>query len=73
MRFLEGRKIATRLLFGGNMARQPAYRDRAFRVVGDLARTDQVMRGTLWIGCYPGLTSEMLDYVANSIHAFVRG
>ena len=73
VRFLEGRKIATRLLFGGNLARQPAYRDRAFRVVGDLARSDQVMRGTLWIGCYPGLTSEMLDYVADSIHAFVRG
>ena len=72
VRFLEGRKIATRLLFGGNMARQPAYRDRVFRVVGDLARTDQVMRGTLWIGCYPGLTTEMLDYVATSIHAFVR-
>ena len=72
VRFLEGRKIATRLLFGGNLTRQPAYRDREFRVVGDLARTDQVMRGTLWIGCYPGLTREMLDYVAASIHAFVR-
>lgn len=72
VRFLEGRKIATRLLFGGNLARQPAYRDRAFRVVGDLARTDQVMRGTLWIGCYPGLTPEMLDYVVANIHAFVR-
>ncbi len=73
VRFLEGRKIATRLLFGGNLTRQPAYRDREFRVVGDLARTDQVMRGTLWIGCYPGLTREMLDYVGDSIHAFVRG
>jgi len=72
VRFLEGRKIATRLLFGGNLTRQPAYRDREFRVVGDLARTDQVMRGTLWIGCYPGLTTEMLDYVASSVHAFVR-
>jgi CDP-6-deoxy-D-xylo-4-hexulose-3-dehydrase len=73
VRFLEGRKIATRLLFGGNLARQPAYRERAFRVVGDLSRSDQVMRGTLWIGCYPGLTTEMLDYVADGIHAFVRG
>jgi CDP-4-dehydro-6-deoxyglucose reductase, E1 len=72
VRFLEGRKIATRLLFGGNLTRQPAYRDREFRVVGDLARTDQVMRGTLWIGCYPGLTREMLDYVGDSIHAFLR-
>jgi CDP-6-deoxy-D-xylo-4-hexulose-3-dehydrase len=72
VRFLEGRKIATRLLFGGNLVRQPAYRGLTYRVIGDLARTDQVMHGTLWIGCYPGLTTEMLDYVVASIHTFVR-
>jgi CDP-6-deoxy-D-xylo-4-hexulose-3-dehydrase len=72
VRFLEGRKIATRLLFGGNLVRQPAYRGLTYRVIGDLARTDQVMHGTLWIGCYPGLTTEMLDYVIASIRAFVR-
>jgi CDP-6-deoxy-D-xylo-4-hexulose-3-dehydrase len=71
--FLEGRKVATRLLFGGNLVRQPAYKGLPFRVVGDLARTDQVMRGTLWIGCYPGLTEAMLAYVSGSIHEFVRG
>jgi CDP-6-deoxy-D-xylo-4-hexulose-3-dehydrase len=73
VRFLEGRKIATRLLFGGNLTRQPAYEGLAYRVVGDLTRTDQVMHGTLWIGCYPGLTDEMLSYVSDSIHEFVRG
>jgi len=72
VKFLEGRKIATRLLFGGNLVRQPAYKGLDYRVIGDLARTDQVMRGTLWIGCYPGLTDAMLAYVAESIHEFVR-
>jgi CDP-6-deoxy-D-xylo-4-hexulose-3-dehydrase len=70
--FLEGRKIATRLLFGGNLVRQPAYDGRQFRVVGDLARTDAIMRGTLWIGCYPGITTPMLDYVGESINGFCR-
>jgi CDP-6-deoxy-D-xylo-4-hexulose-3-dehydrase len=70
--FLEGRNIATRLLFGGNLVRQPAYRDLTFRVVGDLARTEQVMRGTLWVGVYPGLTTEMLDWIVESVHAFCR-
>ncbi|HVZ49905.1 MAG TPA: lipopolysaccharide biosynthesis protein RfbH [Gemmatimonadaceae bacterium] len=70
--FLEGRKIATRLLFGGNLVRQPAYAGRRFRVVGDLARSDAIMRGTLWVGCYPGLTDEMLAWIADSVRAFVR-
>ncbi|MBI3504326.1 MAG: lipopolysaccharide biosynthesis protein RfbH [Proteobacteria bacterium] len=72
IRFLESRKIATRLLFGGNLVRQPAYRDVTHRVVGDLARSDQVMRGSFWVGCYPGLTEPMLDWIATSIHDFVR-
>ncbi len=72
VRFLEGRKIATRLLFGGNLVRQPAYRGLTYRTIGDLARTDQVMRGTLWVGCYPGLTAPMLAWISDSMHAFVR-
>jgi CDP-6-deoxy-D-xylo-4-hexulose-3-dehydrase len=71
--FLEGRKIATRLLFGGNLVRQPAYRGLKYRIVGDLAHTEQVMRGTLWVGLYPGLTTEMLDWIVESVHAFCRG
>jgi CDP-6-deoxy-D-xylo-4-hexulose-3-dehydrase len=73
VRHLEGRKIATRLLFGGNLVRQPAYRGLHFRVVGDLARTEQVMRGTLWLGVYPGLTTGMLDWIVESVRAFCRG
>jgi CDP-6-deoxy-D-xylo-4-hexulose-3-dehydrase len=71
VRFLEGRKIATRLLFGGNLVRQPAYAGLEYRTIGDLPNTDAVMRGTLWIGCYPGLTDEMLAYVASSVRDFV--
>jgi len=61
--FLEGKKIATRLLFGGNLIRQPAYKDIKYRKVGDLKESDIVMNQTFWIGIYPGLTKEMLDYV----------
>jgi CDP-6-deoxy-D-xylo-4-hexulose-3-dehydrase len=71
--FLEGRKIATRLLFGGNLVRQPAYRGLPFRIVGDLPRTEQVMRGTLWVGAYPGLTEDMLAWIVESVLAFCRG
>ncbi len=67
VRFLESRRIGTRLLFGGNLVRQPAYRDVAHRRVGPLAGADRVMRDTFWVGVYPGLTAEMLDWVARSI------
>jgi CDP-4-dehydro-6-deoxyglucose reductase, E1 len=60
---LEQHKIATRLLFGGNLLRQPAYRDIPRRVIGDLAQADRVMNNTFWIGVYPGLTPEMIAYV----------
>jgi CDP-6-deoxy-D-xylo-4-hexulose-3-dehydrase len=69
--FLEERKIATRLLFGGNLARQPAYLDVPSRTVGDLPNSDFIMNNTLWLGVYPGLTEEMLSYVVDSIHEFV--
>ncbi|MES2523785.1 MAG: lipopolysaccharide biosynthesis protein RfbH [Gemmatimonadota bacterium] len=69
---LESRGIATRLLFGGNLLRQPAYAGITHRVVGDLANTDAVMRGSFWLGCYPGLTRPMLDHVAQTIHEFVE-
>jgi CDP-6-deoxy-D-xylo-4-hexulose-3-dehydrase len=65
---LESRKISTRLLFGGNLIRQPAYLNIDRRVVGDLATTDFVMNNVFWIGVYPGLTPAMIDYMAESIH-----
>lgn len=71
LRFLDSRKIGTRLLFAGNLLKQPAYRNTDFRVVGDLTNTDIVMKRTFWVGTYPGLTGEMLDYIAESISEFV--
>ena len=71
VRFLEGRKIATRQLFAGNLVRQPAYRGVPHRVVGDLTNSDIVTEGTFWLGVYPGLTDEMLDFVIASVREFV--
>jgi CDP-6-deoxy-D-xylo-4-hexulose-3-dehydrase len=71
IRFLDANKIGTRLLFGGNLLRQPAYRDCAYRVVGELRNTDFVMNNVFWIGVYPGLTAPMLDFVAKTINEFV--
>ena len=73
LRFLDARLIGTRLMFAGNILRQPAYREIDFRVVGDLTNTDIIMRRTFWVGVYPGLTKPMLDYVADSIIEFVSG
>lgn len=70
LRFLGARHIGTRLMFAGNILRQPAYRNVDFRVVGDLTNTDIVMHRTFWVGVYPGLTPEMLDYIADSIIEF---
>lgn len=71
VKFLDDRRIGTRLLFGGNLLKQPAYRGVDFRVVGDLANTDTVMEQALWVGVWPGLTDTMIDYVAASILEFV--
>jgi CDP-4-dehydro-6-deoxyglucose reductase, E1 len=69
---LEKNLIATRLLFGGNLIRQPAYKDLNYRVIGNLNNTDRVMNNAFWIGLYPGLTEDMLKYTAATIHQFCR-
>ncbi len=71
LRFLDERKIGTRLMFAGNITRQPAYKNTDFKIVGDLRNSDIVMNHTFWIGVYPGLTDQMLDYVIESISEFV--
>ena len=68
IRFLESKNIATRLLFGGNLLRQPAYRDIQRRVIGNLKNTDFVMNNVFWVGLYPGITESMIDYMAETFH-----
>jgi CDP-6-deoxy-D-xylo-4-hexulose-3-dehydrase len=68
IRHLEAHKIGTRLLFGGNLVRQPAYNNVPYRVVGDLSNSDFVMTQVFWIGLYPGLTDEMLAFVLDVFH-----
>jgi CDP-6-deoxy-D-xylo-4-hexulose-3-dehydrase len=72
VQYLDSKKIGTRLLFGGNLLRQPAYKNVEHRVIGTLANTEQIMSNTFWIGVYPGLTNEMLSFVAEVIHDFVK-
>ena len=68
---LNDAKIATRLLFGGNLLRQPAFIGTPRRVVGELTNTDIVMNDTFWIGVWPGLTIPMLDYMISNLHAIL--
>jgi CDP-4-dehydro-6-deoxyglucose reductase, E1 len=65
-------KIGTRLLFGGNLLRQPAFQDTPRRIVGDLKNTDTIMKDTFWIGVWPGLTITMLDFTIDSLHKILR-
>lgn len=68
---LEDRNIATRLLFGGNLTRQPAYQDVEHRVVGDLTNGDLVTEGALWLGVFPGIEDAMIDFMVESVREFV--
>jgi CDP-6-deoxy-D-xylo-4-hexulose-3-dehydrase len=67
---LESHKIGTRLMFGGNLTRQPAFDGVEYRVVNELANSDLVMNGSFWIGVYPALTEEMIGYVLQQFEAF---
>ena len=72
LRHLDEHKIGSRLLFGGNLLKQPAYKNIEHRVVGDLPNTNLIMTNTFWLGVYPGLTKEMLDYVVNVVRDYAR-
>lgn len=70
--YLENRRIATRMLFGGNLLRQPAYQRIRHRTIGALVNTDRVMNDLFWIGVYPGLTTAMLDYMLETFRLFFK-
>ncbi len=72
VQYLESEGVQTRMLFGGNMVKQPCFADmkasgEGYRVVGDLHVTDQIMTDTFWIGVYPGMTDEMIDFMIKKI------
>jgi len=69
---LEAKKIQTRMLFAGNLTRQPAFQEVKYRIHGNLTNTDKILKDTFLVGVYPGLTNEMIDYVIETIRSFVR-
>lgn len=72
VRFLEDHKVATRMLFAGNIIKQPAYQNVPYRIAGKLTNTDIIMERTFWIGLYPGITFEMIDYVLQVFEDFFK-
>lgn len=72
VKYLESNKIATRMLFGGNLTKQPAYENMKYRIFGSLKNTDIVMDNLFWIGVYPGITREKLGYVAKIFNRFLK-
>lgn len=72
LRHLNEKKIGTRLLFGGNLIRQPYMKGRNYRVHGDLVNGDRIVEQTFWIGVYPGLGAEQINYVLETIHEFCK-
>jgi CDP-6-deoxy-D-xylo-4-hexulose-3-dehydrase len=77
-RHLDEKKIGNRMFFGGNLLRQPVFvqlrkdRPESFRVLGEMSGADEIMNQALFLGTYPGLTKEMLDYEIETIHSFVK-
>lgn len=70
VRFLESNKVGTRMLFGGNLVRQPAYSNVEHRVFTDLLTSDYILRNTFWIGCHPSMTERHVNYVISVFDKF---
>jgi CDP-6-deoxy-D-xylo-4-hexulose-3-dehydrase len=73
LKYLDTKKIGTRLVFAGNILKQPAYKNVKFRVIGNMKNTDHIMHNAFWIGVYPGLTKDMLDFVIECIAEYLDG
>ncbi len=72
LKFLEARKIGTRLIFAGNLTRQPYMKDHSYRVHGSLSNTDTIMNNAFWLGVYPALNTQQLTFVAESVKEFLQ-
>lgn len=72
VKYLEEHKIATRMLFAGNIIRQPCFENVQYRVHGSLVNTDEIMKNTFLIGVYPGITNQMIDYILETFDRFMK-
>ena len=70
LKYLDQYNIGTRLLFAGNLTRQPYFEGRNYRIIGNLENTDIIMNQTFWVGVYPGIDYEKLDYIVNRIETY---
>lgn len=77
VQYLENNGVQTRMLFAGNLTKHPCFDEmrktgEGYRVVGDLINTDRIMNDTFWVGVYPGMSDEMIDYMAKKIREAIR-
>ena len=77
MKYLEEKNIQTRMLFAGNLIKHPCFDDmrklgNGYRIVGDLSNTERIMRDTFWVGVYPGMSNDMIRYMADTIKEAVK-
>ena len=78
VRYIEEKGVQTRMLFSGNLIKHPCFDEmrksgEGYRVVGTLENTDRIMRDTFWVGVYPGMTDEMIDYMAKTVREAIAG
>jgi CDP-6-deoxy-D-xylo-4-hexulose-3-dehydrase len=77
VRYLESKGVQTRMLFAGNLTKHPCFDEmrnsgEGYRIVGELTNTDRIMNDTFWVGVYPGMTNEMIDFMAKAIIEAIR-